>query len=122
MTIYPIVYFKKSSKKYDCFEVVEDCNFEHENISFIVPKGFITDFSSVPQVFWSLIPAHCNASMPSVIHDYICQFAVLPRYQCDAIFLKLLKLEKIASWQYNLMYAYVRIFGWITYNKIQQLN
>ena len=118
MTKYPIVHLKKSNLKYNLFELIEDCAFEFEDIKFTIPKGFTTDFASVPQIFWGLLPAHCNAAMPSVIHDYTCQFAILPRPQCDAVFLELLKTSGMKKWQYNLMFMYVRVFGWVTYNKV----
>ncbi len=117
MTKYPIVHLKKSNLKYNLFELIEDCAFEFEDIKFTIPKGFTTDFASVPQIFWGLLPAHCTAAMPSVIHDYTCQFAILPRPKCDAVFLELLKISGMKKWQYRLMYAYVRAFGWVTYNK-----
>lgn len=119
MTEYPVINLKKSDKRYNLFELVDDCCFEFEEIRFIVPKGFVTDLASVPQFFWGILPAHCNASMPSVIHDYICQFAILPRQKCDAIFLKLLKTTGMRKWQYGIMYGYVRVFGWVTYGRIK---
>lgn len=115
MTKYPIIHLKKSNQKYDWFELIEDCEFEYEDVKFIIPKGYTTDFASVPQLFWWLIPAHCNASMPSIIHDYTCEFGVLPRWKCDNVFLQLLKQSNIKPWQYLLMYVYVRALGWVKY-------
>lgn len=117
MTKYPEIHFKKSKAKYDWFELTNDCHFSLEGYSFIIPKGYTTDFASVPQIFWWLIPAHCNASMPAVVHDYTCEFGILPRQICDNIFLELLKKENIKKWQYTIMYLYVRALGWIRYDK-----
>lgn len=118
MTAYPVILLRKSNQKYDWFELVEDCEFTHGDINLIIPKGYTTDFASVPQFLWWLIPPHCNASMPSIVHDYTCEFGILPRWKCDLIFLELLKKEKIKSWQYYLMYGYVRLLGWVRYNRV----
>lgn len=117
MTTYPIIHLKKSDQKYDWFEVIEDCHFEHENVKLVIPKGYTTDFASVPQLLWWLIPAHGNAAMPAIIHDYTCEYGILPRWQCDKIFLQLLKKANISTWQYSLMYLYVRALGWVRYKR-----
>lgn len=117
MTKYPEILLRKSDQKYDWYELVDDCDFEHEDVKFVIPKGFTTDFASVPQLFWWLIPAHCKAAMPSIVHDYTCEFGILPRWKCDAIFLRLLRQSGIKAWQYYLMYAYVRALGWVRYDR-----
>jgi hypothetical protein len=36
-----------------------------------VPKGFVTDFASIPRVFWSLLPTDGNYVYSAIIHDYL---------------------------------------------------
>lgn len=36
-----------------------------------VPAGFITDFASVPRIFWSILPRDGLYVYPAIIHDYM---------------------------------------------------
>ena len=36
-----------------------------------VPAGFITDFASVPKIFWSILPRDGVYVYPAIIHDYM---------------------------------------------------
>ena len=42
-----------------------------DNSILTIPKGFTTDFASVPKVFWSLIPPIGEANISWIIHDYL---------------------------------------------------
>jgi len=116
MTTYPIIPIIKSDEKYDWYELIDDCQFN----DLIIPRGFKTDFASVPQFLWWLIPPHCKAAMPSVIHDYTCQYAIWPRKECDLVFKQLLAQASVPRWQYLLMFWFVRMLGWTRYGKQYQ--
>ena len=116
MTEYPIIHLVKSIVKYDFFLLIEDCKYGE----IIIPKGFYTDFATVPKILWWLIPPHCKAAMPAVVHDYTCQYAIWPRNKCDAVFMQLLKETKMPKWQYYTMFLFVRAFGWLRYGKFKQ--
>jgi hypothetical protein len=36
-----------------------------------VPKGFVTDFASIPRVFWSVLRPDGDYTYPAIIHDYL---------------------------------------------------
>jgi hypothetical protein len=36
-----------------------------------VPKGFVTDFASIPRVFWSVLPTDGNYAYSAILHDYL---------------------------------------------------
>jgi hypothetical protein len=38
-----------------------------------IPKGFKTDFATIPQVFWSILPPIGRANLAFIIHDYLYQ-------------------------------------------------
>lgn len=38
-----------------------------------VPAGFVTDFASIPQVFWNILPPWGVYGKPCVLHDYMYQ-------------------------------------------------
>jgi hypothetical protein len=51
-----------------------------------VPKGFITDLASIPQVFWSLLRPDGEYAYAAIIHDYLYWFQTRPRVETDTIF------------------------------------
>jgi len=110
MTTYPHILLVKHSGKYDWFEIAEDCAFG----SVLIAEGFTTDFASVPQSVWWLIPPHGLAAMPSIVHDYMYQVPSshpLTRKQVDGIWLELMQKSGVPKWQRYTMYAFVRAFG-----------
>jgi hypothetical protein len=44
---------------------------ENSQESVVVPKGFETDFASVPRVFWTIIPPDGKYTKAAVVHDYL---------------------------------------------------
>lgn len=119
MTLYPRIVLVKSHAYYDWYEVVEDCAVG----PILIEAGFTTDFASVPQVLWWLIPPHGKGAMPSIVHDYLYQVPwahELTRRQVDDHWLELLKKAGVSRWQRGLMYEFVRAFGvgvWKKYRK-----
>jgi hypothetical protein len=51
-----------------------------------VPLGFVTDFASIPQVFWSLLPPDGSYTYPAIIHDYLYWAQPTSRDQADQVF------------------------------------
>jgi len=78
-----------------------------------VPKGFSTDFASIPKVFWNLL-SHDSPQIrePSVIHDWLyTQKVIYTRKQADQI-LRSAMLEVGANrFIANTVYYGVRWFG-----------
>lgn len=121
MTTYPRILLVKHNGKYDWFEVVEDCAVG----PVLITKGFTTDFASVPQLVWSLIPPHGMAAMPSIVHDYMYQVPsshCLTRKQVDEIWLELMQKAGVPKWQRWTMYGFVRAFGGGVWKKYRTIN
>src|SRR5262245_55189884 len=36
-----------------------------------VPVGFVTDFASIPRIFWSALPPDGRYTYPAIVHDYL---------------------------------------------------
>ena len=61
-----------------------------------IPKGFDTDFASIPRIFWSFLPPtgtkRNQYSKAAVLHDWVydelCEYPVHSRKDCDKIFLE----------------------------------
>lgn len=93
-----------------------------------IPAGFITDFASIPRVFWCIFPPTGSYAPVAVIHDYVYRYANLPdetiwtRKQADDLMLALMaecETGWLARWS---IYSQVRAWGWITWNKYRSLN
>jgi hypothetical protein len=38
----------------------------------VAPRGFVTDFASIPEAFWSFgLSAHGRYSKAAIVHDYL---------------------------------------------------
>lgn len=50
-----------------------------------VPKGFITDFASIPAIFWSILPPDGRYVYSAIIHDYLYWTQTTSREDADEI-------------------------------------
>lgn len=76
-----------------------------------VPAEFITNFASVPRIFWSIIPPVGPLAFPAVVHDYIYTIHPAGRKWADAVFRQACK-ECGASWFTRwAAWASLRVFG-----------
>jgi len=80
-----------------------------------VPEGFITDFVSIPRIFWVIIPPVGIYGKAAVIHDYCYRTACYQRLKSDKIFLEGMKVLKVKRWKRNVMYWAVATFGWLAW-------
>jgi len=103
-----------------------------------VPKGYITDFASVPKIFWNIFPPTGKYGKAAVIHDYlyshngifsykdkdgIWQTEILNRQECDAEFAVAMIALRVGWLTRRLMYRGVRVGGgwtWKNYLKKQK--
>lgn len=51
-----------------------------------VPKGFVTDFASIPRVFYSLLRPDGEYAHAALIHDYLYWVQSRPKNEADTIF------------------------------------
>lgn len=82
----------------------------------VVPKGFITDFASVPWPASMLIPMSGQYNQAAVLHDYLYSIQTLPRKRCDDIFLEAMTVLGVNVFKRQIMYRAVRIGGWMPWN------
>ena len=87
-----------------------------------VEIGFITDFASVPQVFWSILPPDGQYTQAAVLHDWLYLKQTRTRKEADKIFLEAMEVLGVAWWKRNIMYQAVRLFAWIPWNKYKKQN
>ena len=80
-------------------------------IEITVPAGFITDFASVPRMFWPIVPPvgpYCEAS---VLHDYLRGQVSCSRFLADAIFREAMAQLGVPLWRRVCMYYFVRFWS-----------
>ncbi len=82
-----------------------------------VPKGFITDFASVPRPFWNILPPWGRYGKAAVVHDFCYRRAICTRKRCDKIFLEAMKVLGVPGWKRYVMYLAVRAFGFVAWQK-----
>jgi hypothetical protein len=77
------------------------------------PRGFITDFASIPWYFRWLITGNDNTKKPAVPHDRDYRDKECPRtrYRVDKIFLMGMKENNVPKWKRKLAYRGVRLGG-----------
>jgi hypothetical protein len=83
-----------------------------------VPVDFITDFASVPRLFWSILPPWGKYGKAAVIHDYCYRNGLYPRKRCDEIFLEGMTVLRVAAWKRYPMYYAVMVFGSSSYRRL----
>ena len=68
------------------------------DISITVPKGFVTDFASVPKGLWSFgLSPHGKFSKAAIIHDYLYWTQGCTREQSDMIMLIAMKESQVEA-------------------------
>ena len=85
----------------------------------VVSKGFVTDFASVPRLFWLVFPKWGKYGNAAVIHDWLYweQSDKRDRKTADSIFLEAMEVLEVSRWKRKVMYDAVRLFGWIAWNR-----
>lgn len=77
-----------------------------------VPAGFITDFASVPRVFWRLYPPVAGKYAPAaVLHDYLYAKGMRDRKACDEVLSAAMKDLSVGWTTRSAIYRAVRIGG-----------
>jgi hypothetical protein len=96
------------------WEVMEDYFYQTSRGVIVVPKGFKTDYASVPRIFRNIINSYGKHGRGAVVHDWLysnqCKIDIT-REEADKIFLEIMKECGVGSIKRNLMYRMVRMFG-----------
>jgi hypothetical protein len=78
----------------------------------IVPKGFVTDFASIPQPLWSFgLSPQGQYSRAAVIHDYLYWTQGCTRVQSDRLLLIAMKESGVGGFSEALIFQGVRKGG-----------
>jgi len=79
--------------------------------TIIVPRGFVTDFASIPRSFWTIYPKWGKYGNAAVVHDYLYWKQIFSRKESDIIFLEGMKVLEVIERDRKIIYNVVRLFG-----------
>ena len=110
------------------------------NFKIKVENGFITDFASVPRMFWSIFPPFGKYTKAAVLHDRLCEAynhkekwsavitedsnvpdeikdRLVTRREADDIFLEAMTAIKVPKFTRRCLYASVRLYAIVARKK-----
>lgn len=87
---------------------------------FIVPEGFVTDFASVPRIPLAFLLTGDSAHEAAVVHDFAYSRQNITRSLADAVFREAMQVTGEPGWKSWLMWAGVRLGGWIAWGNHQR--
>jgi len=92
------------------------------NVIIHIPVGFITDFASVPQVLWNLVPPTGTYGKAAVVHDALYRNPVvmglqIDRFLADSIFFEAMTVLNVKWLTKRILYWGVRLGGFVTWNR-----
>jgi hypothetical protein len=95
------------------YRIEEVVGFQSDKFgTIIVEPGTVTDFASVPRVFWRIIsPFDDDVRMPAIIHDDMYTRQLWEKEVADAVFLEALIANGAPWWKRNAMYQAVNWGG-----------
>src|SRR5262245_10592244 len=76
-----------------------------------VPIGFVTDFASIPRIFWSVLPPDGKYTHPAIVHDYLYWTQTGSRKDADEIFKIMMEDFSVNGVIVGPIYSAVRTFG-----------
>lgn len=85
-----------------------------------VPAGYVTDFASVPRLFWIMFPPDGKYTKAAVIHDYLCDNPkkfTYTRKQTDYVFLTAMLESGVSRFKSFILFSAVRFYAIVTRTK-----
>ena len=96
------------------FELLTDFSFYYGENLITAPKGYRTDFASIPRFFQRLMPPIGTHGKAAVIHDIICDNSIHFGYtylEAADIFDEGMKVLGVKGWRRKKMVQAVKRFG-----------
>lgn len=103
-------------------KITEDVVYDNGRVTVSVPKGYITDFASIPSLFKVIVNNDdWRVVRPAISHDYMYEThqvvgGFISRKQADDLFYEMLRVEGMGWFKAKLMWAGVRIGGFIAWD------
>lgn len=94
--------------------IVDEPLIYHSNITnkrYTAPKGFITDFASVPRIPLAYALFGDTIHAPAAIHDWLYSTGIEERPVADTVLREAALAISVPKWKVTLIYYAVRLFG-----------
>ena len=82
-----------------------------DGMTIKVPRGFETDYASVPRAFYALFPPWDTYGPAAVVHDWLYWSQPVSRAEADGIFREAMGVLEVPAWKRQTLYLAVRAFG-----------
>jgi Protein of unknown function (DUF1353) len=76
-----------------------------------VPPGFVTDFASIPRIFWSALRPDGDYAYAAVVHDYLYWTQTRSRDEADGILKMAMEDFEVGTVTIETIYSAVRLGG-----------
>ena len=90
--------------------------------SVTVPIGFVTDFASIPRIFWSVLPPDGTYTYPAIVHDFLYWTQTRSRDEADMILKFAMEDFAVGAVASTAIYNAVHIFGGNAWNENARLK
>jgi hypothetical protein len=89
---------------------------QEEYAAVTVPTGFVTDLTSIPRIFWSLLRPDGEYAYAAVVHDYLYWTQTRSREEADQILKLAMEDFEIDALTVGGIYRAVRAGGQVAWN------
>jgi hypothetical protein len=100
--------------------LVVDLGFPIHNDFLIIPKGFVTDFGSVPKVLQLFVNPQGKAKAAFVLHDYLYRVQVTTQLMSDSFLNEGMIVLGVNWFQRFMVYRGLRIGGWSAWSEYKR--
>jgi hypothetical protein len=87
-----------------------------------VPVGFVTDFASIPRIFWSILPPDGKYTHPAIVHDFLYWTQTVSRQDADQILKIMMEDFSVGTATVAAIYSAVRTFGGLAWDSNAKLK
>jgi uncharacterized protein DUF1353 len=87
-----------------------------------VPVGFVTDLTSVPRVFWSLLPRTGRYAYAAIVHDYLYWIQKNAREVADKVLEVAMRDSDVCRQTISAITEAVRLFGQSAWDENKKLK
>ena len=101
------------------WELIAPLIYEGNTHTFTAPRGFRTDFASVPRILQILVPKNGVHDAPAIMHDYLYRIQPIgvTRSDADKLFLRMMREVGVNYIRRTAMFFAVRTCGWYPWRK-----
>lgn len=94
------------------FMVISDFHVQWGQLNYVVKKGEIIDFASIPPGLRNSLNRLGKSRKPAAMHDSMYQNRFATRAYCDLLLYKALQGIGMSKWKAWIYYVGVRMGGW----------